>query len=241
MVALCVLGYVGEGLNSALWGPETIRMTPGGLHGVMAYTWPSDTSIRQILDCYPRSPAMSVSPAHHAVHQSLSSADVRLVKSFVNFIEKAFVGHNRPQIRCTSLPGYELALGDSPKEKPAARNQKIACDLFAYAAQSAEPMGVVRVGCPRGDCRAGSSRCCIKYVRISSPAALNGDVAGNLLLRGDVLRVVDQINKELGWLKEGASRIDDALNRSDAGGGPCVADRARAGASAQACSGGASF
>lgn len=152
---------------------------------------------------------MSVSPAT-MLFISHSSADVRLVKSFVNFIEKAFVGHNRPQIRCTSVEGYKLSLGDTPKARlpPEIRNSLVVCLLTPRSLQS--PWVLFELGAAWG--LSSQVIPLLHQVRQDQlPAALNGDIAASLSSRLDVLRMVDQISAELGWPKEGASRIDDAL------------------------------
>ncbi|GAA4792433.1 toll/interleukin-1 receptor domain-containing protein [Lysobacter hankyongensis] len=142
---------------------------------------------------------------------SHSSADSEIVEALINFLEKSFKGENRPDIRCTSVEGYKLSLGDTPKAKlPSEINSSLViCLLTPRSLQS--PWVLFELGAAWGL----SSRVVpllyeVKHDQL--PAALSGDIAGYLGSRGDILSLVDQISSATGWEKEAASRIDSALN-----------------------------
>lgn len=142
---------------------------------------------------------------------SHSSSDAKIVEALVNFFEKSFKGENKPDIRCTSVEGYKLSLGDTPKTKlPSEINSSLViCLLTPRSLQS--PWVLFELGAAWGL----SSRVVpllheVKHDQL--PAALSGDIAGYLSSRADILSVIDQINTVTGWEKEAASRIDNALN-----------------------------
>jgi len=142
---------------------------------------------------------------------SHSSADHMIVEAFINFLEKSFVGENKPQIRCTSVEGYKLALGDTPKTKlpPEISSSLVICLLTPRSLQS--PWVLFELGAAWG--LASRVIPLLHNIRHDQlPAALSGDIAGYLTSRSDVLSIIAQINSTVGWGTEPPGRIDKALS-----------------------------
>ena len=143
---------------------------------------------------------------------SHASKDTKLAESFVNLLEKSFDNIDRARIRCTSVEGYKLSIGDTPRDKLASelRESLIICLLTPRSAES--PWVLFELGAAWG-----LSRSVLPVLNGLTydelPGALKGTIAAQASNTDNVLAVIDEIESKLGWKKSTLPRIRTAAEQ----------------------------
>jgi hypothetical protein len=146
---------------------------------------------------------------------SHSSEDLFLVEKIIALFEKTLeipkLGNNEKAIRCSSMDEYKFSFGTSltdqiPEE---IKDSYFICVLTPSSLKSTWVL--FELGAAWGQ---GRSIVPLIFDLDSSqlPAALNNTLAAKINVKNDVYGLIDQIAKELGWIKKGSERINSSVD-----------------------------